>query len=435
MNELLTDKMKTLVLLTSQFPFGTGESFIGSEYHLLTQSFHRIIIIAQNVNREKTRITSDNTKIYRYNPSTSLLGFLCIPVLFFSNFITIINIIQEEIRFRKSAGDPIKTGNFAFLLKKIFKALQLRNFIIAALSKESISESIVFYSYWLKTGAHAIALLNYRNSIKIARAHGSDIYEEKTEAGYLPLLRFTASNLNALFFVSKDGKSYFEQKTKMINPNFCISYLGVTRPDIDIAKAKKSNKFVIVTCSNMIPLKRIDLIIYALASVKCDKEIEWFHFGDGILRTELEKIADKTLGSLKGITYRFMGYLPNDDLLRFYSANRVDLFLNASSTEGLPVSIMEAQSFGIPVIATAVGGVKEVVNENTGSLMRADFSPDVLAQLIEHYTDLTEQESDVIREKAMRNWDSNFNAETNYQEFILKVNSILASEKEQIQTL
>ena len=434
MNELLTDEMKTLVLLTSQFPFGTGESFIGSEYSLLTQSFQKIIIIAQNVNKEKTRITSDNTKIYRYNPSTSLLGFLYIPILFFPNFITIINIIKAEIRFRKTSGDPMKTGNVALLLKKIFKALQLRNFIIAALSQESISESIVFYSYRLKTGAHAIALLNYRNSIKIARAHGSDIYEEKTEAGYLPLLRFTALNLNALFFVSKDGKSYFEQKTKMKNPNFFVSYLGVTRPDVDITKANKSNKYVIVSCSNLIPLKRIDLIIYALASVKCTREIEWFHFGDGILRTELEKIADKTLGSLKGITYRFMGYYANDDLLRFYSANRVDLFINASSTEGVPVSIMEAQSFGIPVIATDVGGVKEVVNESTGSLIRADFSQVDLVQLIEYYTNLTEKESDDIRENAEKNWNSNFNAVSNYKDFILKVNSILATDKEQTQT-
>ena len=287
----------------------------------------------------------------------------------------------------------------------------------------------------LKTGAHAIALLDYRNSIKISRAHGSDIYEEKTETAYLPLLRFSASNLNAIFFVSKDGKSYFEEKTKMKNPDFFVSYLGVNRPDFDITKAKRSNKYVIVSCSNMIPLKRIDLIIYALASVKCAREIEWFHFGDGILRTGLEEIAGKTLGSLKGITYRFMGYYPNDDLLRFYSANRVDLFINASSTEGVPVSIMEAQSFGIPVIATDVGGVNEVVNEGTGSLMQADFSPEDLAQLIEHYSGLNEKESDGIRANAMRNWELNFNSATNYQEFILKVNSILASEKEHTQTL
>jgi glycosyltransferase involved in cell wall biosynthesis len=422
--------MKTLVLLTSQFPFGTSESFIASEYPFLSQSFKRVIIISQNVTWEKMRVTSDNTVIYRYNPSTSVSGFLCLPILTFSNFLTIVNLIKEEISFRKISGNRIKTRNVTILLKKIIKALQLRNFIRRTLSKESISESIVFYSYWLKTGAHAIALLDYRNSIKIARAHGSDIYEEKTVTGYLPLLRFSGINLNAIFFASKDGKEYFKQKTKINNLNFFVSYLGVTKPDFQITNAQNSNRYTIVSCSNMIPLKRIDLIISALAIVKSAREIEWLHFGDGILRKELEKTAFTKLGSAKGITYRFMGYYPNEELIKFYSANRIDLFINTSSTEGLPVSIIEAQSFGIPVIATDIGGVKEVVTTGTGSLMPVYFLPGDLAQLIEHYSNLSELQYDVIRENAIRNWDSKFNAVSNYKDFIQKVSTIFASEKD-----
>ena len=45
----------------------------------------------------------------------------------------------------------------------------------------------------------------------------------------------------------------------------------------------------------------------------------------------------------------------------------VDLFLTVSANEGIPVSIMEAQSFGIPVIATDVGGISEIVNNVNGS--------------------------------------------------------------------
>jgi glycosyltransferase involved in cell wall biosynthesis len=427
--------MKTLVLLTSQFPFGTGESFIGSEYPLLSQSFERIIIISQNVNWKRTRAVSDNTVIYRYNPSTSVSGFLCLPILMFSNFLTIANLIKEEISYRKISGNRIKIWNFTILFKKIIKALQLRNFIRRTLYKESISESIVFYSYWLKTGAHAIALLDYRNSIKIGRAHGSDIYEEKTITGYLPLLRFSGINLNAIFFVSKDGKEYFMQKTKVSGQNLFISYLGVTKPDFQISKAHNSNRYTIVSCSNMIPLKRIDLIISALPMVKSTREIEWLHFGDGILRNELEETAYTKLGSADGITYKFMGYYPNEELIKFYSANRIDLFINASSTEGLPVSIMEAQSFGIPVIATDIGGVKEVVSTGTGSLMPVNFSPDYLAQLIEHYSNLSEHEYSLIRENIIKNWDSKFNALTNYKDFIQKVSTIFASENDLIQQL
>ncbi len=131
--------MKTLVLLTSQFPFGNSETFIGPEYTFLSQYFERIIIISQNVNWERTRAVSDNTVIYRYNPSTSLSGFLSLPILMFSNFLTIANLIKEEISYRKISGNRIKIWNFTILFKKIIKALQLRNFIRRTLFKESIS--------------------------------------------------------------------------------------------------------------------------------------------------------------------------------------------------------------------------------------------------------------------------------------------------------
>lgn len=421
--------MKTLVLITSQFPFGKGESFIGSEFAILSKSFDKILIIAQNVSGERTRNTSGNVTIYRYDPSTSFLGFLHLPLLFLTNARTIYNLFQEETRFRRIAGNYLTIKNLLNLFKKIIKAVQLRNFLSKKLMKEGINESIVFYSYWLKTGAHAISMLKYKDSIKIARAHGSDIYEEKTQSGYLPLLKFSALNLNAIFFVSKHGKEYFEKKIKMGSSHFSVSYLGITKPDIEITETNLSDKFVVVSCSNMVPLKRIDLIINALGIVKSEKEIEWLHFGDGILKNELEEIALNNLKSSDGKTYSFMGYYPNEELLKYYNNNKVDLFINTSSTEGVPVSIMEAQSYGIPVIATDTGGVKELVTEGTGSLLPVNFNPDDLAKLIEHYSKLTKEESDVIRANAMRNWNSNFNAVSNYKDFIMRVNSILASGK------
>jgi glycosyltransferase involved in cell wall biosynthesis len=88
---------------------------------------------------------------------------------------------------------------------------------------------------------------------------------------------------------------------------------------------------------------------------------------------------------------------------------------------------MEAQSFGIPVIATDIGGVSEVVTTGTGSLMPVNFLPGDLAQLIEHYLNLSEQQYDLIRENAIKNWESKFNAASNYEDFIQKVSTIFAS--------
>ncbi len=419
--------MKTLVLITSQFPFGTGESFIESELPVLSENFEKTIIIAQNSSAMKTRAIPDNIAVYRYNPATSLMGFLYLPVLLLLNWRTISQLVNEEVFFRRTISYSLTFSNLLSLLKKIIKSLQLRDFIKKILKKEDAG--IVFYSYWLKTGAHAIAMLDLKNSIKISRAHGSDIYEEKTMSGYLPLLKFSALRLDAIFFVSLNGKEYFAKKTSTDNKNFLVSYLGVKRLHTEPVEKITRDKFVIVSCSNIVALKRIDLIIYALENIRSMKEIEWLHFGDGILRNEIEILAETRLHPFKGINFKFMGQYPNEELLKYYSRNQINLFINVSSTEGVPVSIMEAQSFGIPVIATDTGGVKELVRDGTGTLLPIDFDSKDLASLIEYYINLSDQDTDTIRKKAIQNIDTNFNATANYNDFIKKVNSIFAAAK------
>ena len=181
----------------------------------------------------------------------------------------------------------------------------------------------------------------------------------------------------------------------------------------------------------MVPLKRIDLIISSLETVKAGKDIHWLHFGEGILKNELEAFAAQKLGPLSRIRYSFMGHYPNNELLKYYHRNKINLFLNTSSTEGVPVSIMEAQSFGIPIIATDTGGVRELVTEGTGTLLPVDFRPEDLGRMIQVYSNMPEEEENKIRMNAFNNWELNFNASLNYKAFITRVNSILASCKKQ----
>jgi glycosyltransferase involved in cell wall biosynthesis len=419
--------MKTLVLITSQFPFGTSESFVATELPFLAPNFKKIIIIAQNTSSDVRRRIPENIDVFRYNPSTSARGFLYIPVLFILNSNEIISMLKNEIDFRLTIGDKFTIRKFFYLFKKIIKSFQLRDFIIRKLTESKVNDSIVFYSYWLKTGAHAISLLNYRNSIKIARGHGSDIYEEKTTAGYLPLLRYSAQKLDAIFFISNQGKEYFMQKTKIESHGFLVSYLGVEKPFLNEVKKTDTGKFVILSCSHIVALKRINLIIDALEITNTGKELLWLHFGDGSLKSEMKNYAEKKLGKSGNKSYRFMGHYPHEELIRYYATNQVDLFLNTSSTEGVPVSIMEAQSFSIPVIATDAGGVKEIVVEGTGSLLPVDFRSEDLASLIQHYASLSADETDKIRMNTYMNWTINFNAAINYNEFIMRVNTIFAS--------
>jgi glycosyltransferase involved in cell wall biosynthesis len=201
----------------------------------------------------------------------------------------------------------------------------------------------------------------------------------------------------------------------------------VIKTPIKNVRKDGSASFRIVTCSSLIKLKRIDLIITALGNLRTDRKIVWNHFGEGHLQKEMKDLAQGMLGHLKNIEYQFMGQIQNSELLKFYSENKIDLFINTSSSEGIPVSIMEAQSFGIPVIATDVGGVREIVVEGTGSVLSADFKTEQLTEIIQFYIGMPDEEANKMRKNAYNNWGRSFNASENYKNFILKVNSILAA--------
>lgn len=420
--------MKKLVLITSHFPFGTGESFLESELPFLVRNFDRITIIAQDTKGEKTRIINEAITVCRFNPSTTFAGFLALPFLLLGNFRLITEIVNNELKFRHKIDETLSIGKLLFLLRKTIKAIQLRDFIRDNIPQGNMEDSFVFYSYWLKTGAHAIAMLDYSGSISIARAHRNDLYEERTEKGYLPLLGFLSEKLDSIFFISENGKSYFQEKLRICRPEFKVSYLGTLRP-YEPTYTEEEGDFVVVSCSNLITLKRIDLIIKALCLVKTSRRLHWIHFGEGALKNKLKDLAARDLSKIKNIRYHFMGYLPNNELHKFYSSNRVDLFVNTSSSEGIPVSIIEAQSYGIPVIATNVGGVKEVVRSGTGSLLDPDFTPADLAKMIEYYIVMDRDNTGLIRKKAFENWKLNFNAADDYVTFIENINGIPASKK------
>jgi glycosyltransferase involved in cell wall biosynthesis len=77
-----------------------------------------------------------------------------------------------------------------------------------------------------------------------------------------------------------------------------------------------------------------------------------------------------------------LGY--RDDTTRLIAA--ADVFVLASRHEGLPVTVMEALTLGVPVVATAVGGIPEVVTEDNGILV-APGDPAALAGAIERALD------------------------------------------------
>jgi len=85
------------------------------------------------------------------------------------------------------------------------------------------------------------------------------------------------------------------------------------------------------------------------------------------------------------------------------------LVFRVSETEGLPVSMMEAISFGIPILSTDVGGCKEIVTSETGILIKKDFDDNEVAKMIEEEYRIKRFDKKG-REAIRKFWESTFDS-------------------------
>jgi glycosyltransferase involved in cell wall biosynthesis len=130
----------------------------------------------------------------------------------------------------------------------------------------------------------------------------------------------------------------------------------------------------------LVPIKRVDLAIRAVAEARRrGARLRLVVAGDGELRRSLERLAEE-LGLCGHVS--FLGF--REDLDRLVEG--ADLALLTSDNEGTPVALIEAAAGSRPSVATAVGGVRDIVTWETGRLAPAgDVTgvADVLVELAE----------------------------------------------------
>ena len=107
-------------------------------------------------------------------------------------------------------------------------------------------------------------------------------------------------------------------------------------------------------------------------------------------------------------------------VIDFYKSCYVDIFINASTTEGgVPISLQEAQSYGIPVICTNVGGnpeIMDLVNLN-GFLVSSNPSANEIAEVMNKFAEYTIEEMSNFQKNSYHNWNKKFKAANNFREF------------------
>ena len=388
-----------LKLYTNSYPFGKGEEFIANEIQILSRYFDKIIIYPKDRSGKKRKVP-DNVAISNSTKNEyKRLG------IFWGNIFIIIKIINADIK----TGYKIRNILNPLYISTLLRVFHLSNQIPTS------TTNVVNYSYWFNEWALALSIAKEKGRIKmfISRGHGYDIDYCRYKTG-IPYQSYKLKMTNELYLVSNKSREIVVSKYPNYESRLLVSYLGTI--DSGVKKMDETDVyFEIVSCSYVRTVKRLELIIEALKYINF--KISWTHIGGGDNLVKYQKMCEDLP---ENVTCNFTGHLSNGQIMCFYQERSFNLFINTSSFEGLPVSLMEAASFGIPLMATNVGGNSEIVTNETGILLDANPEAKVIAEAITDFRN-SSMNSNLFRERVRQYWENHFDAEKNYTNFFKEI--------------
>jgi len=412
----------TLFLLTSSFPYGQVEPFLETELRYLATRFSEIIVVPAQTNGTR-RLVPDGVRVDTTLAESKPLGLrrYLLPSL---HSLRTCRFYHEALAPRHLHRRLLALGRIVSYLDN---AIRTYRWLRSTMRQGQLElRGSLFYTYWMAGQSMGVGLARaeYPGIRLISRAHRHDLYEEASAPPYLPFRKETIEPIRRLFAVSEHGRQYVAKRYPWAAARCVLSRLGVQDPGFTTSSSPDTT-FRIVTCSSMIPVKRLSLLMASLRVLSQRRPLqllEWHHLGHGPLYKRLEKAARRTFST--NVRWSFHGQLPNREVIEFYRTHHVDVFVNVSASEGIPVSIMEAQSCGIPVIATAVGGTPEIVSSENGILLDGDVMATQIADALERLI-LNPEKMAVMRRKSKQTWHSMYNAEVNYNAFVDQVKTLL----------
>lgn len=395
--------MSTLVLLTAAYPFGrSSETFLEAEIPILARHFDRVIILPSHREDTARRLPAGvrcETLLAGVSKERASLELLRQPrraVIHYGRA------IAKEGSPAAYLGHP--RDYVATLGRNLVKYRLLKKFVSAERLREA-----VFYDYWLENSTLALSWLRREGVIHraVARAHGFDVYDEQWSGGAVPFQAFKLASLDRVFTVSSHGLSHLAAGYPNARTKLILSRLGVERRQ-PVACADVEGQPLVISCASLLPFKRVEMIPEVLARI--DRPLRWIHFGEGPSRGDVERAATALPDCVQ---WQLAGHIDHSHLLEYYKETKINLFVSLSTSEGLPVSLMEAISFGIPVLAVSVGGVPEIVTAATGRLVNVDDSVESIARAARHLID----QGDTHTNEIIAFFRCNFDAETNFGQF------------------
>jgi colanic acid/amylovoran biosynthesis glycosyltransferase len=361
---------KKIVYITSSFPFGKSEVWANNEINSLLEQGNEIIIIPRTgkgkiINKDSIKFTSNLIDLPFMN--WTIFIFLLRTVLF-KTFL-FLKLLIEIIKQSNTIIDFVK--GLIILPKSLFlaKILKLRK-IDHIHSLQTTSTAVMAFILSSNLKVPWSYTLHTSETLK-ARFKRSILFQSRSASVCRTISQRTANELSDFIGPSLSKK-------------IAMVHLGVDIKGFKKGKSIITDPLIIATPAE---LKDRKGHVYAIEAAKklIDLGItnfKWFFYGSGPLLNELQKKVKEL--NLINHCY-FPGNLAHHLLLNKYENNEVDIVVISSIStdipEGIPVSLMEAMSYEIPVIATDCGGTKELVDGQSGVLVNQNDS-EVIANAI-----------------------------------------------------
>lgn len=388
--------IKHLYLFTARYPYVGVENFLEDEIKFLSKEFDTIYVVP-------FKHTTDGC---RDMPSNCVLMEPIVKGKY--NFIkhclfswTAFNELMSDFFTKRvyCGHKRLKVWMTAYLAANTV----LNSTVTKKISKE-LKPTDVCYFYWGKW-SNVLSVFWKGKAHFVSRFHGQwDLWEEEY-GNYAPLRSKIADALDSAVFISEKGERYFHERYPECKPR--VFRLGTK--DVGSVNKSTDGKIRVLSCSTVYPLKRVDLILKSVVETAKTRNVEWAHLGGGEDYETLKAHAEQAQN--EHLVINMPGQMSYSDVMAYYKNHPFDVFINLSTNEGIPVSIMEAASCDVPIVATNVGGTSEIVTAQTGKLVGENPTPEDVASAIIEVFDHRENY------KPREFWLQNYVAEKNYSEY------------------
>ncbi len=302
-----------------------------------------------------------------------------------------VHLISHDPPFRWRAGEPrfwferVTVPPYPLFLEPQY-LLALVNTIVRVACERRLDIVHAHYAVPHATAAYlADQMLMNMPGVKVPRMittlHGTDITLVGSDPSYSAVVGFSIEQSHAVTAVSASlaadtTRALGIRREIQVIPNFLDVERYQRKPDDALRQRLlkgETGAALLLHMSNFRPVKRLDTVVDVFARVAAGRPAHLVLVGDGPERPRIEQRV-RDLGLRDRV--HFVGEQP--DGLPWLSI--ADLFLLPSAQESFGLSALEAMACEVPVIASAVGGLPEVVTEGVTGHLRDPGDADGMAQ-------------------------------------------------------